>query len=100
MQLIFCRIILIGHSESLIHDAATPINDEKSEKSTLVSELAENFQNSKTNLSKDNEDLVIGQTDNTEKLGSIIENISSSPLENIPGMIVDDQIPKDLKEQW
>ena len=97
MQLIFSRIILIGHSESLIHDATTPINDEKS---TLVSELAENFQNSKTNLSKDNEDLIIGQTDNTEKLGSIIENISSSPLENIPGIIVDDQIPKDLKEQW
>ena len=84
----------------MIHDATTPINDEKSEKSTLVSELAENFQNSKKNLSKDNEDLIIGQTDNTEKLGSIIENISSSPLENIPGIIVDDQIPKDLKEQW
>ena len=62
--------------------------------------LRSSFQNSKTNLSKDNEDLVIGQTDNTEKLGSIIENISSSPLENIPGMIVDDQIPKYLKEQW
>ena len=84
----------------MIHDAATPINDEKSEKSSLASELAENFQNSKTNLSKDNEDLVIGQTDNTEKFGSIIENISSSPLENIAGMIVDDQIPKYLKEQW
>ena len=84
----------------MIHDATTPINDEKSDKSTLVSELAENFQNSKTNLRKDNEDLVIGQTANTEKLGSIIENISSSPLENIPGMIVDDQIPKYLKEQW
>ena len=100
MQLIFSRIILIGHSESLIHGAATPITYEKSEKSTLVSELAENFQNSKTNFGKDNEDLKIGQTDNTEKLGSIIENISSSPLENIPGIIVDDQIPKDLKEQW
>ena len=84
----------------MIHDAATPINDEKSEKSSLASELAENFQNSKTNLSKDNEDLVIGQTDNTEKFGSIIENISSSPLENIAGIIVDDQIPKYLKEQW
>ena len=100
MQLIFYRIILIGHSESLIHDTTTPINDEKSGKSSLVSEFGEILQNSKTNLSKDNEDLIIGQTGNTEKLGSIIENISSSPLENIPGMIVDDQIPKYLKEQW
>ena len=99
MQLIFSRLILIGHSESLIHDATTPINDEKSDKSTLVSELAENFQNSKTNLSKDNEDLIIGQTGNTEKLGSIIENITS-PFENIPGIVVEAQIPKDLKEQW
>ena len=99
MQLIFYRIILIGHSESLIHDTTTPINDEKSGKSSLVSELGEILQNSKTNSSKDNEDLIIGQTDNTEKLGSIIENITS-PFENIPGIIVEAQIPKDLKEQW
>ena len=99
MQLIFYRIILIGHSESLIHDTTTPINDEKSGKSSLVSEFGEILQNSKTNLSKDNEDLIIGQTDNTEKLGSIIENITI-PFENIPGIVVEAQIPKDLKEQW
>ena len=99
MQLIFYRIILIGHSESLIHDTTTPINDEKSGKSSLVSELGEILQNSKTNLSKDNEDLISGQTDNTEKLGSIIENITI-PFENIPGIVVEAQIPKDLKEQW
>ena len=99
MQLIFYRIILIGHSESLIHDTTTPINDEKSGKSSLVSEFGEILQNSKTNLSKDNEDLISGQTDNTEKLGSIIENITI-PFENIPGIVVEAQIPKDLKEQW
>ena len=99
MQLIFSRIILIGHSESLIHDTTTPINDEKSGKSSLVSEFGEILQNSKTNLSKDNEDLISGQTDNTEKLGSIIENITI-PFENIPGIVVEAQIPKDLKEQW